>query len=122
MKMKLFRAIFYFSLLIPICLLTYEIRSTLIDMREAQRETFLLNAQRASQQRVILGLQTRILHHVEGHEDETVIGCPACFKNLMMEKYDHDLIRKFLLENGVTPEKFYDGVYDEEEIQRDSPR
>ena len=70
-------------------------------MREAQGDLFLMNSQRASQQRVIMGLETRILHHVEGHEDEKVVGCPLCFDNLMMEKYDHALIRKFLKENGV---------------------
>ena len=84
-----------------------------MDMRQAQGELFLLNSQRASQQRVILGLQTRILHHVEKHENETMIGCPACFKNLMMEKYDHELIRKFLEENGVDPQTYLEGVYTE---------
>ena len=63
-----YRKAFYFLLLIPIVFLVYEIRITLMDMREAQGELFLLNAQRASQQRTILGLQTRILHHVEEHE------------------------------------------------------
>jgi hypothetical protein len=109
------RIAFFFLLLIPISLLVYEIRTTLIDMREAQDEVFLLNMQRASQQRLIMGLQTRILHHVEEHGDEMVIGCPACFKNLMLEKYDHKLIRKFLEENGVNAEDYYDGVYRENE-------
>ena len=108
-----YRKAFYFLLLIPIVFLVYEIRITLMDMREAQGELFLLNAQRASQQRTILGLQTRILHHVEEHEDESMIGCPACFKNLMMEKYDHKLIRKFLEENGVNPQNYLEGVYKE---------
>lgn len=85
-------------------------------MRLAQGEMFLLNAQRASQQRLIMGLQTRVLHCVEGHEDKTVMGCPACFKNLMMEKYDHPLIRKFLKEHGQDPDKYYDGVLDRYEI------
>ena len=86
-----------------------------MDMRQAQNELFLLNAQRASQQRLIMGLQTRTLHYVEGHEDETVIGCPACFKNLLMEKYDHPMIRQFLLENNVNPNDYLDGVYSEPE-------
>ena len=104
------RCLFYFLLLIPICILVYEIRTSLIDMRLSQREMFLLNAQRASQQRLIMGLETRILHHVEKHEDERVIGCPACFKNLLMEKYDHPLIRKFLKENGVNPDAYIEGT------------
>ena len=87
-------------------------------MREAQAELFLLNAQRASQQRLILGMETRILHHVEGHGDEKVIGCPACFKNLMMEKYDHPLIREFLRINGQNPDRYYDGVLDELELEK----
>ncbi len=109
------RVAFFFLLLIPIYLLVYEIRSTLVDMRQAQSELFLMNAQRASQQRVIMGLQTRILHHVEGHEGEQIIGCPLCFRNLMEEKYDHELIRKFLEEHGVNAESYYDGVYEESE-------
>jgi hypothetical protein len=71
-----------------------------------------MNAQRASQQRLIMGLQVRTLHYAEGHEDESIIGCPACFKNLVMEKYDHPLIRKFLKENGQDPDRYYDGVID----------
>ena len=114
--MKLYRKIFYFLLLIPIAVLVYEIRASLIDMRLSQNEIFLLNAQRASQQRLIMGLHTRILHQVEDHGDDTVIGCPACFKNLMMEKYDHPLIRKFLKDNGQDPDKYYDGVLDRYEI------
>ena len=109
------RVAFFFLLLIPIFLLVYEIRTTLIDMRQAQSDVFLLNMQRASQQRLIIGLQSRILHIVEGHEDEKTVGCPACFKNLMLEKYDHKLIRKFLEENGVSAEDYYDGVYKENE-------
>ena len=57
-----FRIAFYFLLLIPICLLVYEIRSTLIDTREMHKELYLLNMQRASQQRLIMGLEMRILH------------------------------------------------------------
>ena len=115
--MNFYRTIFYFLLLIPICLLVYEIRISLMDMREGQRELFLLNAQRASQQRLIMGLEMRILHYAEEHGGDKTIGCPLCFKNLMMEGYDHKLIRKFLSENGVSPEKHYDGVYDEEEAE-----
>lgn len=103
------RALFFFLLLIPIFVLVYEIRITLLDMREAQGELFLLNAQRASQQRLIMGLETRILHYSEEHTDEKVAGCPACFKNLLMEKYDHPLIRKFLKENSIDPERYLDG-------------
>jgi hypothetical protein len=101
--MRLKRKIFYFLLLIPILVLTYEIRTTLIDMREAQNDLFLLNAQRASNQKTILGLQTQILHYVEGHEGRNTAGCTACFKNLVTERYDHELIRKFLVENGIDP-------------------
>jgi len=104
--MKLKRKIFYFLLLIPILVLTYEIRSTLIDMREAQNDLFLLNAQRASNQKTILGLQTRILHYVEGHEGHNTVGCTACFKNLVAERYDHELIRQFLTENGIDPVEY----------------
>jgi len=108
---KRVRTFFYFLLLIPIVLLVYEIRGSLIDMREGQREMFLLNAQRASQQRLIMGLEVRILHYVENHADEHVVGCPLCFKNLMMEKYDHPMIRKFLKENGVNPEDYFSGTF-----------
>lgn len=101
--MKPSRPIFYFFLLFPILILTSEIRSTLIDMREAQNDLFVLNAQRASNQKTILGLQTRILHYVEGHEGKNTAGCSSCFKNLLVEKYDHKLIRQFLTENGVEP-------------------
>ena len=110
-KNKRLRTVFYFLLLIPVAVLVYEIRATLLDMRDGQREMFLLNAQRASQQRLIMGLETRILHYAEKHEDEHVIGCPACFKNLMMEKYDHPLIRKFLEENGVNAEAYFSGTF-----------
>lgn len=108
---KKVRTFFYFLLLIPIVVLVYEIRESLIDMREGQREMFLLNAQRASQQRLIIGLESRILHYVEEHKDEHVVGCPACFKNLMMEKYDHPMIRKFLKENGVDAEAYFSGTF-----------
>ena len=101
--MKLKRKIFYFLLLIPILILTSEIRSTLIDMREAQNDLFVLNAQRASNQRTILGLEARILHYVEGHAGNGTVGCTMCFKNLVAERYDHELIRKFLTENDVDP-------------------
>ena len=108
--MKFYKKMFYFLLLIPICVLVFEIRASLIDMREGQGELFLMNAQRASQQRLIIGLQTRILHYAEDHEDETVIGCPACFKNLLMEKYDHPMIRKFLRENGIDADPYMQGT------------
>jgi hypothetical protein len=94
-----YRKVFYFLLLVPIVILVFEIRGTLRDMRLSQREMFLLNAQRASQQRVILGLQTRILHYSAKHEGDQVVGCPLCFINLMAEGYDHELITKFLSEN-----------------------
>jgi hypothetical protein len=95
------RTIFYFLFLIPLFLLVFEIRTTLIDTRRMSKELFLLNMQRASNQRTILGLQTRILHYVEGHtDDDTAIACPLCFDNLMMEKYDHELIKKFLREQN----------------------
>lgn len=117
--MNAYRKAFFFLLLIPICFLVYEIRKSLIDMREGQRELFLLNAQRASQQRVIMGLGIRVLHYSEKHEDEKIIGCPLCFKNLMMERYDHKLIRKFLLENAVSSEEYFDGIYDEQDTKAD---
>ena len=113
--MSFYRKVFYFLLLIPIVILVYEIRISLMDMREGQRELFLLNAQRASQQRLIMGLQVRILHYSEEHGDEKVIGCPLCFKNLMMEGYDHKLIRKFLSENGVNADDYMEGVYIEDQ-------
>ena len=100
--MTAYRKAFFFLLLIPVCFLVYEIRKSLIDMREGQRELFLMNAQRASQQRLIMGLQVRILHYTEKHTDERTVGCPLCFKNLVMEKYDHELIRKFLRENNIS--------------------
>ena len=110
------RVLFYFLLLIPISVLVYEIRTTLMDMRLSQREIFLLNAQRASQQRLIMGLEVRILHHVAKHEDEKVIGCPACFKNLLMEKYDHPMIRKFLKENGINADDYMEGKFSEGDV------
>jgi hypothetical protein len=75
-------------------------------MREAQNDLFILNAQRASNQKTILGLQARILHYVEGHQGHSTVGCTACFKNLLAEKYDHELIRQFLTENGVDPVEY----------------
>lgn len=86
-------------------------------MRDAQRELFLLNAQRASQQRLVLGIQTRILHCVEEHKDENVVGCPACFGNLLAEKYDHPLIRKFLTENGVNANGYFENAFSEEDLK-----
>ena len=116
--MKLHKKVFYFLLLIPISLLVYEIRTTLVDMREAQGELFLLNAQRASQQRTIMGIQVRILHYAEGHNEEERFGaCPLCFKNMLMEKYDHELIRKFLRENGVNAQGYMDGELSEEDLK-----
>ena len=47
--------------------------------------------------------------------DEKVIGGPLCFKNLMMEGYDHKLIRKFLSENGVNADDYMEGVYIEDQ-------
>jgi hypothetical protein len=114
-----YRKVFFFLLLIPIFVLVYEIRTTLIDTRQAQGELFILNAQRASNQRTIMGLETRILHYVEDHEGSGYVmgGCPLCFKNMLMEKYDHELIRKFLRENGVDVQGFMDNEFDEEEYQ-----
>ena len=111
--MKLYKKVFYFLLLIPIFLLVYEIRTTLIDYRQAQAELFLLNAQTASSNRTIMGLQVRILHYAENHQD-AMGGCPLCFKNMLMEKYDHELIRKFLRENGVDVQGFMDGEFSED--------
>ena len=34
-----------------------------------------------------------------------------------MEKYDHELIRKFLRENGVSVQGFMDGELSEEELK-----
>jgi len=113
LNMKFYKGLFYFLLLIPISLLVYEIRTTLIDYRQAQAELFLLNTQRASNQRTIMGLQVRILHYVEKHETP-MGGCPLCFKNMIMEKYDHELIRKFLRENGVDVQGFIDGEFSED--------
>lgn len=104
-----FRIAFYFLLLIPIFVLVYEIRSTLRDTREMHRELYLLNLQRASNQRTILGLETRILHYAEEHEGNRTIGCTLCFRNLLMEKFDHKLIHKFLEQNGINSEEYMDG-------------
>ncbi len=108
--MKFYRGLFYFLLLVPIFMLVYEVRSTLIDIRHTQKDLYLLHSQSASQIRLIMGLQTRILHYSEEHGTETHIGCPLCFKNLMMEKYDHELIRKFLKENGVDAQSYLEGL------------
>ena len=117
--MKFYKSLFYFLLLVPIFLLVYEIRTTLIDYRQAQEELFLLNAQRASNQRTTMGLQVRILHYVEKHETpiHKMGGGTLCFKNMLMEKYDHELIRKFLRENGVSVQGFMDGELSEEELK-----
>ena len=110
--------VFYFLLLIPISLLVYEIRETQIDTREAQEDLFVLNAQRASNQRTIMGLQVRILHYVEGHSEEETVGmCPLCFKNMLLERYDHELIRKFLRENGIDAQSYLDGDLSEEDLE-----
>ena len=112
-----YRKIFFFVLLIPISLLVYEIRETHIDTREAQENLFLLNAQRSSNQRAIMGIQVRILHYVEGHNEEEPFGtCPLCFKNMLLERYDHELIRKFLRENGIDAQSYLDGELSEEEL------
>ena len=112
-----YRKVFFFLLLIPITVLVYEIRESQIDTREAQEDLFLLNAQRASNQRAIMGLQVRILHYVEGHDEENSFGtCPLCFKNMLLEKYDHELIRKFLRENGIDAQKFMDNELSEEDL------
>jgi len=107
--MKFHKKLFYFLLLIPVIVLVYEVRTSLIDMREAQNEIFLLNAQRASNQRTIMGLQVRILHYVEGHREGEFGTCPACFKNMLMERYDHEMIRKFLKENGIDADAYMEG-------------
>ena len=115
--MKLYKKIFYFLLLIPISFLVYEIRETHIDTRQAQEELFLLNSQRASNQRTIMGLQVRILHYAEGHDEEETVGmCPLCFKNMLLERYDHELIRKFLRENGIDAQAYLDGELSEEDL------
>lgn len=100
--MKFYRAAFYFLLLIPIFVLTSEVRKTLVDTRAAQADLFLLNGQMNSHQRTIIGLECRILHFVEDHQ-ERYLGCPHCFGNLIREEFDHDMIRKFLRENGIGP-------------------
>ena len=114
--MKFYKGLFYFLLLIPVSFLVYEIRTTLINYRQAQTELFLLNTQRASNQRTIMGLQVRILHYVEKHES-SMGGCPLCFKNMLMEKYDHELIRKFLRENGVDAQSYMNGEFSEEDLK-----
>lgn len=98
--MKFYKKVFYFLLIMPIVFLTYEVRTTLIESREAQEELFLLNEQRASNQRTIMGLQVRMLHYLEGHGEMRTASCPLCFENMIMEKYDHELIAKFLEENS----------------------
>ena len=35
----------------------------------------------------------------------------------MIERYDHELIRKFLEENGQNPDKYFDGILEESEIE-----
>ncbi len=116
--MKLnYKNVFFFLLLIPISFLVYEIRETHIDTRKAQEELFLLNSQRASNQRAIMGLQVRILHYSEGHDEENKNGtCPLCFKNMLLERYDHELIRKFLIENGIDAQAYLDGELSEEDL------
>ena len=117
MKFLSYRKVFFFLLLIPIAFLVYEIRETQIDTREAQEDLFLLNAQRASNQRTIMGLQVRILHYVEGHDEENGFGtCPLCFKNMLLKRYDHELIRKFLSENGIDAQAYLDGELSEEDL------
>jgi|TARA_R110000803_G_scaffold153222_1_gene218090 hypothetical protein len=111
------RKVFFFLLLIPISLLVQEVREAHIDTRESQESLFLLNAQRAYNQRAIMGIQVRILHYVEGHNEEEPFGtCPLCFKNMLLEKYDHELIRKFLRENGIDAQSYFDGELSEEEL------
>ena len=111
------RKVFFFLLLIPISLLVHEVREAHIDTRESQESLFLLNAQRAYNQRAIMGIQVRILHYVEGHNEEEPFGtCPLCFKNMLLEKYDHELIRKFLRENGIDAQSYFDGELSEEEL------
>ena len=107
-SMKFHTKVFYFLLIIPVVFLTYEVRTTLIEAREAQEELFLLNAQRASNQRTIMGLQVRMLHYLEGHGDMGTAACPLCFENMIIERYDHELITKFLEENGLIPTKDID--------------
>ena len=112
------RKLFFFLLLLPIAILVYDIKATLVDYREAQDELFLLNTQRASNQRTIMGLEVRILHYVEDHEGRgnKTGSCPLCFKNMLLEKYDHELIRKFLRENGIDAQKFMDNELSEEDL------
>jgi hypothetical protein len=101
--MKFWKKAFYFLLMIPIAFLTYEVRTTLIETRETQEELLLLNLQRTSNQRTIMGLQVRMLHYLEGHNSIGTAACPLCFENMLLEKYDHELITKFLKENGRVP-------------------
>jgi len=115
--MKLYKKVFYFLLLIPIWFLVYEIRETHIDTREAQEDLFLLNEQRASNQRTIMGLQVRILHYAEEHDEEGTNSCPLCFKNMLLERYDHELIRKFLRENGINAQSYLDGELSKEDLK-----
>ena len=64
-----------------------------------------------------MGLQVRILHYVEGHSEEETVGmCPLCFKNMILERYDHELIRKFLRQNGIDAQSYLDGDLSEEEL------
>ena len=113
--MKIYKCIFYFLLLIPVFLLTYEVRKTLIDIRDVQSDFFLLNAQMNSHQRTIIGLECRILHYVEDHETP-YLGCPLCFENLLEERFDHELIRKFLKENDIGPPDFLDSELLDEDL------
>jgi len=99
--MDFYKKVFYFLLIIPVVFLTYEVRTTLIDMREAQEELFLLNAQRASNQKSMMGFQVRMLHYLEEHGDVGTAACPLCFENMLLEKYDHELIKKFMREHGL---------------------
>ncbi len=64
-----------------------------------------------------MGLQVRILHYSEGHDEENKNGtCPLCFKNMLLERYDHELIRKFLIENGIDAQAYLDGELSEEDL------
>jgi|TARA_R110002167_G_scaffold277421_1_gene483350 hypothetical protein len=110
-----YRKVFFFLLLVPISCLVYEIREDRLYTRESQEGLFLLNEQRASNQKTIMGLQVRILHYSEGHSEEEPFGtCPLCFKNMLLERYDHELIRKFLRENGIDAQSYLDGELSEE--------
>ena len=101
-----YRLAFFFLLLIPTFILTFEVRKTLIDLSESQRNLFLIHQQLASHTKTILGIQARILHYAEGHDEEySFVGCPPCFNNLIKEEYSHELIQKFLREHGIDPEE-----------------